>query len=297
MCRSVNVLLLGLCLVWNVLGEEREPFQKRGDWKPIFKGIDLVDLEAEKPRLMKGHAVRLDLETKDLRFFATPDNGDQPDHTNGLKTSTFLTRYKCQLAINATAFSPIHSEEGKPQKLEGLTISDGKVVSPEVGKYPALLITKDNRVMISRPPFRLEGIHTAVSGFGMVLEKGKVLEGGKDVHPRTAAGVSRDGKTLYLLVIDGRQSKYSLGATTTEIGEWLLALGAWDGINLDGGGTTTLVIQHDKDFQVINKPIHEGKSGNERVAGSHLGVYAPTLPWPKKSPASGLPQCSRSIAD
>ncbi|MCS6865474.1 MAG: phosphodiester glycosidase family protein [Gemmataceae bacterium] len=273
----VGPLVLVLLAVGGVSSSAQQPFEKARDWKPLFRGIDLVDLQAEQPRLMRGHAVRIDLTTKGLRFFATPSNGERPDHTDGLKTSTFLTRYKCQLAINASPFSPIHKEEGQPQKIEGLTISEGKVVSPERLAYPALLITKDNRVAIRRPPFQLEDIHTAVSGFGIVLEKGQVIKGGKDVHPRTAAGISQDGKTLYFLVIDGRQPKYSEGATTSEVGEWLAALGAFDGINLDGGGTTTLVIEKAGGFHVVNRPIHGGQPGTERVAASHLGVFAPPL--------------------
>jgi hypothetical protein len=255
----------------------QEPFHKLGDWKPAFQGVDLLDLESRQPRQMRAHAVRIALDTPGLRFLATPDNGDRPDHTDGLKTSTFLTRYKCQLAINAAPFSPIHTEEGKPQIIEGLTVSDGKIVSPAKGNYPALLITKDNQVRLARPPFKLDGVYNAVSGFGIVLENGQVLEGGKDVHPRTAAGISRDGKTLYLLVIDGRQPWYSMGATTAELGQWLLALGAWDGINLDGGGTTTLVIEQPDGFRVVNRPIHGNKPGTERVSASHLGVFAPPL--------------------
>lgn len=277
LCLRSGPLALLWVAVWTLSAAAQQPFETVGEWKPLFRGIDLIDLKAEQPRLMRGHAVRIVLDTKGLRFFATPSNGDRPDHTDGLKTSTFLTRYKCQLAINASPFSPIHKEEGQPQKIEGLTISEGKIVSPERLAYPALLITKDNRVSIASPPFQLEGVHTAVSGFGIVLEKGKVVKGGKDVHPRTAAGISQDGKTLYFLVIDGRQPKYSEGATTSEVGEWLAALGAFNGINLDGGGTTTLVVERPDGFQVINRPIHGGKPGTERVSASHLGVYAPAL--------------------
>uniref|UniRef100_A0A7C4LKW1 Phosphodiester glycosidase family protein n=1 Tax=Schlesneria paludicola TaxID=360056 RepID=A0A7C4LKW1_9PLAN len=254
-----------------------EPFQKRGDWKPVFQGIELLELEAKEPRLMHGHVVRIALRTKGLRFLATPDNGERPQHTDGLKTSTFLTRYQCQVAINASPFSPIHAEEDLPQHIECLTVSEGRIVSPERAGYPALLISRDNRVAIAPPPFALEDVQHAVCGFGIVLQQGQVREGGPDVHPRTAAGVSQDGHTLYLLVIDGRQPLYSLGATTREVGEWLAALGAHDGINLDGGGTTTLAIEHPGGVRVVNRPVHGGWPGKERVTGSHLGVYAPPL--------------------
>lgn len=273
-CRYVCVLLVALPFS---PARAEGPFHKFGDWKPIFKGVEIVALEAKKPRLMRGHAVRIALDTKGLRFLATPDNGERADHTDGLKTSTFLVRYKCQLAINASPFHPIHAEEGRPQTIQGLTVSEGKIVSPERPSYPALLLTKDNRAVIARPPFNLDGVHNAVSGFAIVLRDGKVLEGSDDLHPRTATGVSKNGKTLYLLVIDGRQPHHSLGATTAEVGQWLAALGAHDGINLDGGGTTTLVMEQPDGYKIVNRPIHAGKPGMERVSASHLGIYAPPL--------------------
>jgi hypothetical protein len=265
-------LLIGL----PYLAAQEVPF-RGGEWQPIFQGVEVRHLEADQPRLMRGIAVRIDLQTPGLAFLATPGNGDRPEHTDGLKTSTFLTRYKCQLAINASPFSPIHEEEGKPQKIIGLTVSQGKLVSPSDGGYPALLITKDNRVTIAEPPFDLQGVYNAVCGFNIVLRQGKPVPGGKDAHPRTAAGISRDGKTLYLLVIDGRQPKYSMGATTEEVGRWLAHLGAYEGLNLDGGGTTTLVIEHQNGYKVLNRPIHKGKPGLERVSASHLGIFVPSL--------------------
>lgn len=269
-----------LLLVFVVLGSARaqEPFRQLSDWQPLFQGVALVHLEASEPRPMRGHAVRVRLSTPGLRFFATPSNGDQPAHTNGLKTSSFLTHYHCQVAINAAPFQPIYPAEGLPQEIVGLTVSDGEVVSPERPGYPALLITKDNRVSIAEPPFSLDGVHTAVCGFNIVLRAGKPIIGRADIHPRTAVGVTADGQTLYLLVIDGRQPDYSLGATTGEVGQWLGSLGAAEGLNLDGGGTTTLVIAEKTGFKLINRPIHAGKPGTERVSASHLGLYAPPLP-------------------
>jgi hypothetical protein len=251
------------------------PYETPIAWKPIFEGIDHASLGAKKPRLMRGHAVRINLGAKGLSFLATPSNGDRPGDTDGLRTSTFLAKYRCQLAINAAPFGPIHKEEGKAQTIAGLTVSRGEVVSKAHKTYPALLFTRDNRARIAAPPFDLDGVHNAVGGFHIVLEKGIVKKTTPSVHPRTAAGISKDGKTLYLLILDGRQKGFSEGATTDEVGEWLKALGATEGINLDGGGTTTLVIEgRDGKPSVLNRPIHGGKPGTERVSASHLGVFA-----------------------
>jgi len=81
--------------------------------------------------------------------------------------------------------------------------------------------------------------------------------------PRTAVGVTREGKLL-LVVIDGRQPGFSIGATLWETARLLLDLGAVDALNLDGGGSSTMVVQN----KVVNAP----SDGRERPVGNALVV-------------------------
>ena len=67
-------------------------------------------------------------------------------------------------------------------------------------------------------------------------------------EPRTALGYNTD--TLFLIVADGRQPKYSTGLTLYELASILIELGATEAINLDGGSSSTFVV----DNAVINKP-------------------------------------------
>ncbi|MFU8859398.1 MAG: phosphodiester glycosidase family protein [Cyclonatronaceae bacterium] len=59
-------------------------------------------------------------------------------------------------------------------------------------------------------------------------------------HPRTAIGISEDRGRLYLVTVDGRQQA-SAGMSLYELASLMTDLGAWDALNLDGGGSTTLV--------------------------------------------------------
>lgn len=68
-------------------------------------------------------------------------------------------------------------------------------------------------------------------------------------NPRTAAGITQDGRLL-LVTVDGRQPEHSVGATIQELRALMRSIGAFDAINLDGGGSTTMVIGG----SVINKP-------------------------------------------
>ncbi len=246
------------------------------EWTPLYSGVEHAEVRAWRPRRMVAQAIRIDTSEPGVEFFATPSNGSRPGETDGLRTSSFLTRYGLQAAINAAPFSPIWGAEGKPQDIKGLGVSGGETVSPPSG-YPALLISRDNEAIITGPPFQLDGVHNAVCGFNIILEDGEVRHGGGDVHPRVAVGVSRDGRYVYFLVVDGRQWNHSVGATCPEVAECLKQLGAWDGLNLDGGGTTTMVVSERGRARLVNRPIHNGMSGNERVSGSHLGVRARPL--------------------
>lgn len=85
-------------------------------------------------------------------------------------------------------------------------------------------------------------------------------------HPRTALGYTRDGRLL-LLVVDGR-SDASAGATLGELARELQARGAHEALNLDGGGSTTLVVNG----LVVNKP--SDPQGAREVASALLLVPA-----------------------
>ena len=73
--------------------------------------------------------------------------------------------------------------------------------SPANDQYAAMLITRDNNVSFATPPFELDGVYNAVTGFSLLLRDGQNVGTDGDRHPRTAAGVSKDGNYLYLIVI------------------------------------------------------------------------------------------------
>ena len=70
-----------------------------------------------------------------------------------------------------------------------------------------------------------------------------------DRNPRTMAGVDADGH-LIVATVDGRQPGFSVGLSYVEGATLMRALGARDAINLDGGGSATMVIRG----KVVNSP-------------------------------------------
>lgn len=89
-------------------------------------------------------------------------------------------------------------------------------------------------------------------------------------HPRTAVGILGDRRAL-LVVVDGRQKPYSDGMTLRELANLMLALGARESINLDGGGSTALVYADatSRELRVSNKPSDQH---GERSVGNALAV-------------------------
>ncbi len=122
------------------------------------------------------------------------------------------------------------------------------------GRAPALLIGGWPRILH-------DGRN--VAGASAILE-GTISRNAEVRHPRTAIGYSRDGRVLWLLVVDGRSAR-SAGMTLVELAEQMRRLGAWQALNFDGGGSTTMVI----DGAIVNTP---SDATGERAVGSALLV-------------------------
>lgn len=91
-------------------------------------------------------------------------------------------------------------------------------------------------------------------------------------HPRTAVGIARSGKRLILVVVDGRQKPYSDGMSLRELANLMLALGAREAINLDGGGSSTFVVAGSTardSLRIANRP---SDPAGERPVGNALAI-------------------------
>ncbi len=249
---------------------------------PVFRGVDYRHERVQVPRPLRIHAVRIDLKDPAIGFLVTPPNGDEPKEVNAMRTSTFLARHKCQVAINGSPFRPYAPREGWPQDIVGLSISQGEAYSRAHPLFGALLISKNRRAWIAQPAADTSNAYNAVGGFHVLVADGENVARSSALHPRTTVGITRDGRYLLLVVIDGRQPGYSEGVTLGEAAGHLVKMGAYQGLNLDGGGSTTLVIEgSDGKPRTLNRPIAiRGIPGSERPVGNHLGVYAKRLAEP-----------------
>jgi exopolysaccharide biosynthesis protein len=164
----------------------------------------------------------------------------------------------------------IHYYAGNCTYPAGWHFSGGKLVSkPSKEVLRATLVVHTSGAISIAGDIRELPADTryAVSGNAILLTNGAPVPHARDTmrHPRSAAGVSADGKTLILFALDGRQATveesvygraHSRGATLTELGELMLGFGAANALNLDGGGSTSLVIKdpHTGVFSIANQP-------------------------------------------
>jgi GH25 family lysozyme M1 (1,4-beta-N-acetylmuramidase)/uncharacterized protein YgiM (DUF1202 family) len=249
----------------------------------ISNSVIYLRKEIQSPRKIIFHTIVIDMFANGLQFLVTPPS--QPD---GLlcarKTSQFLADFKMQIAINGNGFKYLNQTTfppqtycpngGEPVKVNSLAASRGKVYAQRFGNHPVLYINQRNEISFNTPR---GSVYNAISGYPMLLDKGARVPGleSHTVEPRTAIGANQNGRWLFLTVLDGRQQGYSEGASLPETADFLLSLGAYQAMNMDGGGSSTLVIADPKDQPfILNSPIEGGIPGNEAAVANHLGVIA-----------------------
>jgi len=113
----------------------------------------------------------------------------------------------------------------------------------------------------------------AISGNHFLVHEGIIRAvDDRQMHPRTAVGVDYDTGEVLLLVIDGRQDD-SRGYTMVELANLMIDLGADEAVNLDGGGSSTMVAKNRKgNMAVLNDP----SDGFQRwVANAVEVTYSP----------------------
>ena len=246
----------------------------------LLPGVTYLQKNLTTPRKNKMHVMAVDLKTVGLEFLVTPST-----HPQGLLctriTSKFLEEFGLSFAINGNGYSYLDSSYnpgvlcpggGDPVVVDGYAASRGKVYSPKKTVYPVVYISSRNQVSINVPqpvPFN------AIAGDRLVVDKGKVVKNlaATIPNPRTAIGLNRNGRWLILMVIDGRQPDYSEGVTFPELAELLISYGVYMGVNMDGGGSSTMVIKGvDGKPRILNQPIDMNVPGKERAVANHLGL-------------------------
>lgn len=280
---SVVFVALALCLGGYLLYTRGRPMPVPVEQK-LYEGVIYRRVVRVFPRPMIAHILVIDTRAKGIEFLVTPPDSDGKKPLNARTTSQFLDEFNLQIAVNGSGFYPwwSHSETdyyphtGDPVAPAGFTASNGEtywVRKYTLGTEPTLYINHENIPSFNHRPHK---IYNAISGDRMLVLKGTVVSGLDDAElkPRTAIGINRSRRYLYIAAVDGRQPFYSDGATFADLAQLLIDQGAYMGMSLDGGGSSTMVVEGD-DGQplILNSPIDNHIPGRERPVGTHLGIY------------------------
>jgi Phosphodiester glycosidase len=284
--------LLGFPIAHFGLNYSRRPPQKPLT-KDLFEGIHYQRVVRTDPRPMMVHIVTLDLTQPGLKPFITPSNPSVgPEHTQARTATHFVKEFGVQLAVNGSFFYKFREETpwdfyphaGDRVSAIGTTISNTKPYSALKEKYPTICFSAQHRAEIRDNGACPAGTVQAIAGNETFLAHGQIAlkqsQWSRDwdkPYPRTAIGVDRSGSKVWLIVIDGKQPLYSEGATMQELGEISAKLGIDAALNLDGGGSVTLVIATPNGPRILNSPIQAKIPTWERPIANHLGFYANSL--------------------
>jgi exopolysaccharide biosynthesis protein len=225
-------------------------------WKDVYKGVKYSFYETVvENKTVRFHVVCIDLTQSGIKITTSP----LPDEF--IQTSKFAKKIGAQIAING-GFWNFFNIFPKPL---GLYVFEGnKYERCQDGKqYGFLAVTKEGKPWICAPNenfiFSPNKAYMAISGYPMIVREGKVYNYGKIgyigfKHPRTAVGIDKSGKKLFLAVSDVRK-KDNAGVGLRALGELMVKIGVWDGLNLDGGGSSNLYIE--KRGGIVNRPSDE----------------------------------------
>lgn len=261
----------------------------------LFQGIDYERRQFNSPRPHVIHIVTVDFTVPGVEAFVTPGQimPKSGMDTVAQTTSEFLNRFDLQVAVNAGFFKPFMEAtpwsfqpfSGQGTDVLGSYMSNGDRYSFHPVNWPKICFSSDRKVSIREHQncpdntlhsvagnLLLHPIPTSASEnqrpFNVPIDK---------AYPRTIGAINAAGNKLWIIVVDGKQPGYSEGIKLAEAEHLLAELGVHKAVNLDGGGSVTLVRSQKGDSAPINAPIHAKWPMMERPIATHLGFFAPPL--------------------
>jgi hypothetical protein len=260
----------------------------------LHPGIRHTTVTRGGEHLFVAQILELDLTRPDLALVTTSRDASGGMEFIARRTTSYLDEIDALVAINASYFLPFaggtkggedyYPHEGQPVNASGAVIAGGVVVSPV---EPDLDLRVNAILCFERLAIAIADGQTCPARFANGVAAGpRLLADGErrsfaafdnnyaaTPQPRTAMGLSADGRRGWIIVVDGRQAGYSEGATLSALTDLFVELGASNAINLDGGGSATLVVAGENGApRILNRPIHTGVPGRERPVANHIAL-------------------------
>jgi hypothetical protein len=236
----------------------------------------------EKPRPVQFHFVRIDLESPQYEVFtmlADDPDRDGPAEAQLVSPLELVRRHGAVAAINANAFRHLPDggedglrkgwHQGEAVDIAGLAVSYGSLRSPSEPLLSTFWFDHSGIPYIENFTDG-RGAQHAVSGWidGLLMDGFIMTKKNRSLHPRTLAGIDRKRRYLLLVIADGRLRGYSEGITLYEAALLMKEKGCHDAVNLDGGGSSVMIVSRDRHLRIMNSP----SGGKARPVPVMLGV-------------------------
>lgn len=256
------------------------------DHKPNLENDKLPDAVVwsethTSPRPLRIHTLAVKVDSK--IFEVAGSTGKDPDGSGPCDATlelpeTLMEQGHLIAAVNGSAFRDFtnpdpHNEKwwvGESVDIRGCIANDSVIVSTneryravfwmDKNGIPQIGISPDtNAIVVATADWLNSSANTNTTG--ELVRDGKIVAKiPAGLNPRTAIGYSADKKWVLMTVVDGRNKGVSEGVTLPELAEIMKTLGCTDAINLDGGGSSILLVKQGDKYVPINHP-----SGGERV--------------------------------
>ncbi len=236
------------------------------------------------------HVVSFDVDDVEIKL--TPPVGINSTAEYQARTATdALIEFNADLAINASFFHPFrdvhlfdyYPHKGDPVKPIGITYSHKQLYGlPERG-WPVLMFTQEGELSIEayqQDKFSeevLSNLRFLISGHSRLVTDGHPspvdIQNLRD-YPRAAIGLSKDRDRVWIIVADGKQPFYSKGINLVDLSNYLVSIGVYDALELDGGGSATMAWINDiGEAELLSRPAHTKIPNRQRPVANHLLVY------------------------
>ncbi|MFH1810131.1 MAG: phosphodiester glycosidase family protein [Pseudomonadota bacterium] len=235
-------------------------------WSDPFPGIRYLHRSTTQPKEI--HALVVDLTHPAIFLRATKSD------ERGRTVTSFSNLVGAAAAVNGDFYNTDGSYDPVGLAIgEGLQWTDGQDSTSHnfmacTALNDCLLDISSNAVTPDPSWWSAVGGNTGLISSGVKWTSAQDTSCGSfctTLHPRTAAGLSQDGNTLILVVVEGRQDPI-LGMSLSSLATLMEELGAYNALNLDGGGSSSMVVDGSR---VSGRPANEP---SERSVANHLAV-------------------------
>lgn len=267
---------LGVYLSWHLVMGQPEPSVREP--RP---GMRIERDVRTTPRRIVLHAVKIPMREIASIEVTPPEETDEGLRVRATKAVEAAAALDGDVVINGSFFFPFWSEHPLSY---GPDVDDlVQVVGPTVGRGVRYGIDEDGwpafSVTMGASGVQAEFIAPDASSYAALSGRRWLVRGGEQAdvpetepYPRTALGLDAAREHLWLVIVDGKQPRYSEGMTLDELSRWLVERGVADAIELDGGGSSVLALREGGAVALASRPCHTSIPGRERPVANHLAV-------------------------